>query len=146
MNRAFSIFVFNHKNQLLIQKRAGCKYHSPNEWANTCCGHPREHEHIVDAASRRLFEEMGMTISLTTGPAFIYQASLANGLVEHEFVQFFMGVTDDNPILNPFEVDECLWISKDQLFSHSLNLDLAPWFKVYLNEHQNIIDAMFLRA
>lgn len=146
LHRAFSVFIFNKNNQLLIQKRAGCKYHSPNEWANTCCGHPRENEDIADAASRRLFEEMGLRIPLTQGAAFIYQAPLANNLIEHEFVQFFIGMTDDNPVLNPYEADEYLWISKDQLFSNSLNLDFAPWFKVYFNEHQHIMDTMFLRA
>ncbi len=146
LHRAFSVFIFNKNNQLLIQKRAGCKYHSPNEWANTCCGHPREHEDIADAASRRLFEEMGLRIPLTTGAAFVYQASLANNLIEHEFVHFFIGMTDDNPVFNPYEVDEYLWISKDQLFFHSLNVDFAPWFKVYINEYPNILEAMFLEA
>ncbi len=144
LHRAFSVFIFNKNNQLLIQKRAGCKYHSPNEWANTCCGHPREYEDITDAAHRRLREEMGMNASLKKSTAFIYQAPLANNLIEHEFVQFFIGVTDDKPVLNPYEVDESLWISKDELFSNFLKLDFAPWFKVYLNEYEEVLDAMFL--
>ncbi len=144
LHRAFSVFVFNSHNQLLIQKRADRKYHSPNKWANTCCGHPREHEDIADAAHRRLWEEMGMSTPLTKGTAFIYQVPLANNLIEHEFVQFFVGITDDKPVINPYEVDECLWISKDQLFSNSLKLDFAPWFKVYLNDYEEVIETMFL--
>jgi isopentenyl-diphosphate delta-isomerase len=146
LHRAFSVFIFNNNHQLLIQKRAEYKYHSPNEWANTCCGHPREHENIADAAHRRLFEEMGMSASLTKNTAFIYQAPLANGLIEHEFVHFFTGRADKNPVLNPYEVGEYLWISKDQLFFNSLKLEFAPWFKIYLNKYEKVIDAMFLTA
>lgn len=144
LHRAFSVFVFNKNNQLLIQKRAEYKYHSPNEWANTCCGHPREQESIADAAQRRLFEEMGISTPLTKSTAFIYQAPLANGLIEHEFVHLFIGRTDKNPELNPYEVSEYLWISKEQLFSNSLKLEFAPWFRIYLDKYEKIINVMFL--
>ena len=146
LHRAFSVFIFNSHNQLLIQKRAGCKYHSPNEWANTCCGHPRENEAIADAAHRRLREEMGMSTPLTKGAEFVYRADLANNLIEHEYVQFFIGITDDTPMLNPYEVSGYLWTSEAELLANMQKLDFSPWFKVYLHEYEMVIKTMFLNA
>lgn len=109
LHRAFSIFIFNDHNQLLIQKRASNKYHSPNEWANTCCGHPRENENIDDAARRRLWEEMRLTTPLNKSIELIYKTDLTNNLIEHELVQFFVGITTHHiPMPNPYEVSEYL--------------------------------------
>ena len=87
LHRAFSIFIFNSKYELLLQKRASSKYHSGGLWTNTCCSHPREGEDILDAAKRRLFEEMGIETSLRKVHDFIYKAELDNDLTEHEFDQ-----------------------------------------------------------
>ena len=84
LHRAFSIFIFNTKNELLLQKRATQKYHSGGLWTNTCCSHPRENESTIDAAYRRLNEEMGMICDLKFKFNFTYKAKLDNNLYEHE--------------------------------------------------------------
>ena len=92
LHRAFSVFIFNNKYQLLLQKRASSKYHSGGLWTNTCCSHPREDEDILDAANRRLDEEMGIKTSLRKVYDFIYEAKLDNNLIEHEFDHVFYGL------------------------------------------------------
>ena len=89
LHRAFSIFIFNKDNKLLLQKRALQKYHSGGLWTNTCCSHPRENETTVEAAHRRLNEEMGMECKLELKFNFIYKAQLDNNLFEHEFDHVF---------------------------------------------------------
>ena len=95
LHRAFSIFIFNSKYELLLQKRASSKYHSGGLWTNTCCSHPREGEDTLDAANRRLDEEMGIKTSLRKVYDFIYKAELDNQLTEHEFDHVFYGVFDN---------------------------------------------------
>ena len=142
LHRAFSVFIFSEQNELLLQKRAAAKYHSPSQWANTCCGHPRENESTFTAASRRLEEEMGVQILLRKGVEFIYKVELSNNLIEHEYVQFFAGTTSKQPKANPFEVSDYLWISLEQLFKDTA-LNFAPWFKLYLKDHPHVISDMF---
>jgi len=91
LHRAFSVFIFNDKNELLLQRRAKSKYHSGGLWSNTCCTHPRQGESIVAAAERRLVEEMGFTTNLDKAFDFIYHKSLDQGLIEHEFDHVFIG-------------------------------------------------------
>ncbi|WP_332019287.1 isopentenyl-diphosphate Delta-isomerase, partial [Kaistella sp.] len=56
LHRAFSVFLFNDKGEMLLQKRAADKYHSPNQWTNAVCSHPRIGETYMEAAQRRLKE------------------------------------------------------------------------------------------
>lgn len=91
LHRAFSVFVFNEQGELLLQQRALSKYHSGGLWTNTCCSHPRPNETVVDAANRRLMEEMGFVTPLEKVLDFIYQAEFSNGLTEHEFDHVFIG-------------------------------------------------------
>ena len=91
LHRAFSVFVFNSKGEMLLQKRAATKYHCAGMWANTCCSHQREHESDLDAATRRLKEEMGIETPLYETFSFIYKAELDNNLTEHEFDHVFFG-------------------------------------------------------
>lgn len=111
LHRAFSVFVFNSKGELLLQKRAAGKYHSPGLWTNTCCSHPRVGEKVEDAASRRLLEEMGMDCALSKTFSFVYRAELENNLIEHEFDHVFIGVTDDEPKMNPEEVQDFKYLT-----------------------------------
>lgn len=90
LHRAFSIFVFNSKGELLLQKRADTKYHSGGLWSNTCCGHPRPGEQIMEAAQRRLKEEMGFQMPLKKVLDFTYRTEFENGLTEHEIDHVFM--------------------------------------------------------
>ena len=106
LHRAFSVFVFNSANELLMQKRASSKYHSGGLWTNTCCSHQREHESDLDAATRRLKEEMGIETPLYKTFSFIYKAELDNNLTEHEFDHVFVGYYDGEILFNKEEVDD----------------------------------------
>ena len=84
LHRAFSVFIFNQEGRMMLQKRARAKYHSGGLWTNTCCGHPRPGEKTLNAAKRRLYEEMGINCKLTKAFSFIYFSVLGN-LIEYEF-------------------------------------------------------------
>ena len=132
LHRAFSVFVFNSSKLLLMQKRSSLKYHSPGLWTNTCCSHQRDGESTVDAAKRRLNEEMGLNVDLKETFSFIYKANLENGLIEHEFDHVLVGFTDFNPKINTNEVEDWKWIDLSFL---ELDLDKNPniyteWFKI----------------
>ncbi|MFQ5961925.1 MAG: isopentenyl-diphosphate Delta-isomerase [Candidatus Methylomirabilales bacterium] len=115
LHRAFSVFVFNAKAQLLLQKRAGSKYHSGGLWSNTCCSHPRPEEHTEKAAHRRLKEEMGFDCGLKEIFRFTYKVKLDNDLTEHEYDHVFIGRFDGTPTPSPAEVDEWKWIDVEEL-------------------------------
>ena len=115
LHRAFSVFVFNQKNELLIQQRALEKYHSPGLWTNTCCSHPREGESYQDGATRRLQEEMGFVCELEYVFDFIYKSDVGDGLTEHELDYVFKGNYDKEPNINPAEVAAYKWIDFDEL-------------------------------
>lgn len=100
LHRAFSIFIFNSLGELLLQRRALTKYHSPGLWSNTCCGHPSPGEHVLVAAQRRLKAEMGLHCQLEEFDSLIYRADVRNGLVEHEFDHLLVGRSDLDPTLN----------------------------------------------
>src|SRR6185503_10093666 len=85
LHRAFSIFIFNSRGEMLLQQRALDKYHSPGLWTNACCSHPAPGENLAEAAGRRLEEELGFTTGLEKLFDFIYRADFENGLSEHEF-------------------------------------------------------------
>ena len=111
LHRAFSVFIINSKGEMLLQKRASSKYHSPDLWTNACCSHPYPGEETLKAAQRRLQEEMGFTCQLKEIEAFTYKTTFNNGLIEHEFDHVILGKYDGEIILNPEEVSEYKWIS-----------------------------------
>lgn len=115
LHRAFSVFVFNSKGELLIQQRAHSKYHSGGEWANTCCSHQRIGETTLEAAHRRLMEEMGFDTPLKDVFSFTYKKEFGNGLTEHEFDHVVFGEYDGAPNMNPDEVANWKYISMDDL-------------------------------
>jgi isopentenyl-diphosphate delta-isomerase len=110
LHRAFSVFVFGRKGHLLLQRRAEAKYHSGGLWTNTCCGHPRPFEPVLEAAHRRLREEMGFDCPLQSMLHFVYQSQLENGLCEHELDHVLVGRFDGWPIPNPAEADDWCWV------------------------------------
>lgn len=115
LHRAFSIFVFNSRGELLLQKRARGKYHSGGLWTNTCCSHPRAGEKLEDAIHRRLKEEMGFDCPLKEAFSFIYKVKFENGLYEHEYDHVFIGRCEVKPIPNPEEYEEWKWVSLEEL-------------------------------
>ena len=141
LHRAFSIFIFNNKYELLLQKRASSKYHSGGLWTNTCCSHPREDEDILDAANRRLIEEMCIENSLRKVYEFKYKAELDNDLTEHEFDHVFYGVYNEDPEINPDEADDFKWIDMDSLYDDiKKNGDIyTVWFKIAFEYFYNYL-------
>ena len=115
LHRAFSIFVFNSKGELLLQRRAKTKYHSGGLWTNTCCSHQRFDETLEKAIHRRLKEEMGFDCELKEIFSFIYKVKFDNGLFEHEYDHVFIGKFDGKPNPNPEEVDEWKWVDLEEL-------------------------------
>lgn len=136
LHRAFSIFVFNAKNELLLQQRAFHKYHSKGQWTNTCCSHPRSSETLEEAVNRRLKEEMGFTTDLKKIFDFVYRAKVEN-LIEHEFDHVFIGNFEGEVIPNPEEVHDFKWVTKEELVTDSKNHPekYTPWFKIIIDEH-----------
>ena len=100
LHRAFSIFIFNDNNQILLQKRSDVKYHSAGLWSNTCCSHPYNDKPLVEYANTRLIQEMGIQSNLKEFFSFIYRAEFSNGLIEFEYDHVFFGKYNSDPILN----------------------------------------------
>lgn len=135
-HRAFSIFVFNGKNELLLQQRALSKYHTPGLWSNTCCSHPRYGETTLSAVHRRLPEEMGFDTELTHVHEMSYEIRFDNGIIENEYDHVFVGRYEKNPVINEDEVHDYRWISLEDL-----RKDMAEspekytfWFRRIMNE------------
>ena len=115
LHRAFSIFIFDSKNRLLLQQRSASKYHSSNLWSNTCCSHPRPGESTEMAAHRRLQEEMGIDTELHLVSSFTYYTPLENGLFESEYDHVFQGTFDDCPSPDTSEVADWKWVDMKYL-------------------------------
>ncbi len=143
LHRAFSVFIFNDNNELMLQQRALHKYHSPGLWTNTCCSHQRDGESNIEAGKRRLLEEMGFTTDLKETTSFIYKAPFDNGLTEHELDHILVGHYSDDPIINKDEVASWKWMPlenvKDDIVTHPELY--TEWFKIIFDkfyEHINI--------
>nr|MDO8081962.1 isopentenyl-diphosphate Delta-isomerase [Candidatus Freyarchaeota archaeon] len=141
LHRAFSIFIFNSKGEMLLQKRAKSKYHSGGLWSNTCCSHPRPGEDVEQAAHRRLIEEMGFDCDLHESFDFVYRANLDHDLTEYEFDHVFIGKYDGEIKLNPEEAEDFKWVSMDAIKE---NVKKHPekytvWFKCALIEVLNFL-------
>jgi isopentenyl-diphosphate delta-isomerase len=130
LHRAFSIFIFNEKGELLLQQRALSKYHSAGLWTNTCCSHPRPNETIKDAANRRLFEEMGMSCDLKIISNFIYKTPFENGLTEHELDYVLTGITNQNPHINKDEVENYKWMPIEDIKKDIISQSRFVYFLV----------------
>ncbi|OFY84777.1 MAG: isopentenyl-diphosphate delta-isomerase [Bacteroidetes bacterium RIFCSPLOWO2_12_FULL_35_15] len=134
LHRAFSIFVFNSKGELLLQRRTMDKYHSGGLWTNTCCSHPQPEEIFQESVHKRLNEEMGFSCELKSVFHFIYKAELDNGLTEHELDHVFIGYYNEDPKINIQEVAEWKYMSVPDI---QQNMRLYPtlytaWFKIIL--------------
>jgi len=142
LHRAFSVFVFNSNKEMLLQQRALGKYHSPGLWTNTCCSHQREGETNLDAGKRRLQEEMGFTTNLKETISFIYKAPFDNGLTEHELDHILLGDYNEDPIINPDEVEAFKWMKTESVKEDILqNPQLyTAWFKIIFEKFYDYIN------
>jgi isopentenyl-diphosphate delta-isomerase len=106
LHRAFSIFVFNRKGEMLLQQRALHKYHSGGLWSNACCSHPQPQEETLVAANRRLKEELGIEANLERLFHFIYQTEFTNGLMEYEYDHVFVGEFEGPISIDKAEIND----------------------------------------
>ncbi len=138
LHRAVSVFLFNSKGEMLLQKRAGNKYHSGGLWSNTCCSHPRIAESTKTAAMRRLYEEMGIISDLEDRFSFVYKASLDNGLTEYEFDHVFTGICDTTPAPDSNEVSDWKYMDVSSLLADvSTNPQhYTEWFRICIRDKQ----------
>jgi len=135
LHRAFSIFVFDPRDRLLIQQRAAAKYHFAGAWSNTCCGHPRPDEPVVAAGERRLREELGISVALRPVAQLSYTAhDPASGLTEREYLHVLIGRFDGTPVPNPAEVAAYRWVTVDAVRGELATRpgDYSPWFPIAL--------------
>ena len=141
LHRAFSVFVLNNNNEIMLQKRAYNKYHSGGLWTNTCCSHQREGENSVEAGKRRLLEEMGFETELKIITSFIYKVEFENGLTEHELDYLLIGKYLKSPVINKQEVADWKWM-KVELIADDIKLNpnkYTSWFKIIFDKFQNKI-------
>lgn len=132
LHRAFSVFIFNERNEMLLQQRALEKYHSGGLWTNACCSHPKPGEDTMAAARRRLQEELGFDVSIQKIFDFVYKAAFENGLTEHEFDHVFVGHYQNDLQPNPEEVMDVSFMSMPHI-SQSLQDDptrYTAWFHI----------------
>lgn len=140
-HRAISVLVRNASGELLIQRRSLAKYHSGGLWANACCSHPRPGEAALDAAHRRLSEEMGFDCPLEPLFKTHYRALLDNGFVEDEVVHAFAGAYDGPIAPDPTEVSAWRWVAFDALARdrRARPQAYAVWLQHYLDAHGDVI-------
>ncbi len=142
LHRAFSVFIVNDKNEIMLQQRAASKYHSPLLWTNTCCSHQRLGETNIQAGKRRLQEEMGFETNLKELFHFIYKAPFDNGLTEHEFDHVMIGKYNEAPKINKEEVENWKWMAIDEI-KESMQTNPAlytEWFKIIFKEFNHYIE------
>lgn len=139
LHRAFSVFLFNDKGEMLLQKRAAEKYHSPGQWTNAVCSHPRDGESYRDGAVRRLKEELGIDVEIEEKFNFIYKADVGGGLWEHELDHVFTGIYNKEFQLNLEEVESVRYISIEDLDHEIANNpeQFTEWFKIILEEYKH---------
>jgi isopentenyl-diphosphate delta-isomerase len=142
LHRAFSVFVLNDNNEVMLQQRAHHKYHSPLLWTNTCCSHQRAGETNIEAGKRRLFEEMGFETELKELFYFIYKAPFDNGLTEHELDHVMIGYYNDAPVINLDEVESWKWMPieaiKDDMLANPNSYTV--WFKIIFDEFYHYLE------
>lgn len=136
LHRAFSIFIFNSRGEMLLQQRASHKYHGGDLWTNTCCSHPQWEENIRESAQERLYFEMGLQCDIQKAFAFLYHSPVENGLIEHEYDHVFFGYTDTHPTPNPDEVRDYQWTCPVRLQQKIKDQPghYTYWFRMAVND------------
>jgi isopentenyl-diphosphate delta-isomerase len=142
LHRAFSVFVLNSDNEIMLQQRAAQKYHSPLLWTNTTCSHQREGETNIQAGTRRLREEMGFETELKELFSFIYKAPFDNGLTEHELDHVMIGYYNEQPNINREEAESWKWMGIDAVKE---DMQQQPelytvWFRIIFDEFYHFLE------
>jgi isopentenyl-diphosphate delta-isomerase len=130
LHRGFSLFLFNKNHELLVTRRADTKKTFPGVWTNTVCGHPASGENVVDAAKRRLKDELGIVAGdIEVVAPYRYRFADIHGIVENEICPILVGHADEDPKPNPREVIEWKWMPwKTFLSEIKINPDIfSPW-------------------
>lgn len=142
LHRAFSVFILNSKNEIMLQQRAAQKYHSPLLWTNTTCSHQRAGETNLEAGNRRLMEEMGFTTELKELFSFIYKAPFENGLTEHELDHVMIGYYDDAPNINRDEAESWKWMGIEEVKNDMQENPerYTVWFKIIFDEFYHYLE------
>ncbi|CAH1768814.1 9218_t:CDS:2 [Entrophospora sp. SA101] len=132
LHRAFSVFLFNSEDKLLLQQRSSDKITFPNNWTNTCCSHPLntklelEEENqigVLRAAQRKLEHELGIKAEQVPLDKFKfltrihYLAPSDDIWGEHEIDYILIIRTNVDLNINLNEVKETKYFSKDELQS-----------------------------
>jgi isopentenyl-diphosphate delta-isomerase len=141
LHRAFSVFLFNEKGEVLLQKRSAHKKLWPGYWANSCCSHPREGEDMLEAAHRRTWEELGVRSTLKHLFDFTYQAHYLDAGSEYEHCSVFAGNIQGVPSCNMLEIESCAFMAPDAL-KHELACNGAqytPWLHL---EWPRVVETM----
>lgn len=148
LHRAFSVFIFNDKGELLLQQRAKEKYHSPLLWTNTCCSHQRNGESNMEAGRRRLQEEMGFDCDLKEVFWFVYKAPFDNGLTEHELDHVMVGFYNQDPVINREEVESFAWMQMENVKNDMAKnpKKYTEWFKIIFKESYSKVKGRSLRG
>lgn len=136
LHQAFSVLIFNTKDELLLQQRAKNKYHCGGLWTNTCCSHPRPGETTLGAGQRRLFEEMGLHCQLKEVFSFRYRVAFSNGLIENEYDHVLVGKSNDQPKTDSKEVEKWKWVEMKTLKKDiKANPEIYTyWFKLLIKK------------
>ena len=144
LHRAVSVFIFNKKGELLLQKRAATKYHGAGLWTNTCCTHPCDGETNKACAHRRLQEEMGFDTALEERFSFMYKSNVENGLIENEFDHVFFGVYDGEIKIDPNEVEDCTFAPLVKVFTDAENHPdrYSIWFRIIIDKFRDHLTGM----
>lgn len=132
LHRAFSVFIVNNNNELLLQQRALGKYHSGGLWSNTCCSHPAPGESTLTAAHRRLKEEMGFDCNLEEIFSLRYQSEVGNELIENEYDHIYIGCYTGEIAINTNEAKDYAYVSVDKIkeMMHESPEIFTAWFRL----------------
>jgi len=133
LHRGFSLFLFNTRGQVLITQRSWSKKAFPGVWPNAVCGHPKPNERAVDAAVRRLKDELGIDVNdvkkLCEVAPYRYRFVDANGIIENEICPILVGVYEKDPVVHSDEVAGWQWINWKQFLKNTSEESpvYSPW-------------------
>ena len=132
LHRAFSIFLFNSAGQIMLQKRSAQKRLWPGYWSNSCCSHPRRGESDLEAAERRVQEELAVSPALTFLFRFEYQADFGESGAEHELCSIYAAKSDAQVSVNVNEVEDWKFMDVSELDRELAENPAAysPWLKL----------------